>query len=315
MIKYYKILVYTLLLCPVCVFGQKNKISENLKKGPDGIFYKIYIDKENPKIQINDYVDISIVVKMDNDSVLYDTYKQHHSIEIIVQSPKNNGGFYTGIKLLAEGDSAIIKLSADSIYKKDPHRPVGFKGNFINYYIKVNKVIAKAKLTDQEFQDYVTEYIKAKNELHKKAEPGIIKKYIADKKYNGTQTPDSLYYIITKPGNGPKIKANDTVVVDCTIKFLDGEILSSSIKDVDEKAHPKIDPYHKYEPYHVVVGQNRIIKGWDEGLLLLNKGAKAILIIPSKLAYEDKTLGTVVPYTPLEYTIEVINVIHPAEKQ
>ncbi len=40
-----------------------------------------------------------------------------------------------------------------------------------------------------------------------------------------------------------------------------------------------------YKQIHFALGTQGMIKGWNEGLLLLNEGAKATFVIPSALAY------------------------------
>jgi FKBP-type peptidyl-prolyl cis-trans isomerase len=51
------------------------------------------------------------------------------------------------------------------------------------------------------------------------------------------------------------------------------------------------------------------IPGWDEGLLLLNKGARATFIMPSALAYGEQGFASIPPYTPLVFEIEVVDVV------
>jgi FKBP-type peptidyl-prolyl cis-trans isomerase len=50
-----------------------------------------------------------------------------------------------------------------------------------------------------------------------------------------------------------------------------------------------------YEPLPVSVGLGQVIPGWDEGLMLLKKGSKAKLIIPSPLGYGESGAGAMIP--------------------
>jgi hypothetical protein len=54
-----------------------------------------------------------------------------------------------------------------------------------------------------------------------------------------------------------------------------------------------------------------MIPGWDEALQLMNKGTKATLIIPSKLAYGEQGYSVVPPFNPLVFDMELVDVVHP----
>jgi len=52
------------------------------------------------------------------------------------------------------------------------------------------------------------------------------------------------------------------------------------------------------------VGQ--VIKGWDEGLQKLKHGDKAIILIPSRLAYGARGAGgSIPPNAPLVFEVEI----------
>ena len=282
------------------------------KQADGGLLYEIHTDKGGPTIQIGDFISANLVVKNDGDSILMNTYDQGHPAQTVVQKSPFKGDLFTGIALLSEGDSATFKVNADSVFKKQP-KPPGFKGKYLTYVIKIIKVIPKGKLSDQVFQGRIEAYMKTLSDLLKKKEPGIIKKYIADNNLKVTTTADSLDYVITTPGTGPTPAVGDTMVVNYTGKLLTtGKIFDTSIKDEAVKAKMQIDPSRKYAPIRIPVGQKKVIAGWDEGLLLLNKGAKATFIIPSNLAFGERGASTMIgPDMPIAFNVEVVNIIKP----
>lgn len=280
------------------------------KKTDGGLLYEIHSTKNNPTIQTGDYVFLNLVAKTDGDSVLFSTYDSGQEVHLAEQKPQSKSDIFSALQLLAEGDSATIKIPADSVFKKPQQRPPSFKGNFLVYDIKVEKVIAKGKLSDQIFQDRITDYAKKMMAGLKDKEQGKIKAYIAHEKLNMTQTADSLYYQINQPGSGPVPAAGDTVVVNYVGRFLNDKIFDTSIKDTAVKAK-KFDAARPYKPIHIVAGAHMVIPGWDEALLLLNKGSKATVVLPSKLAYGANGMQIIGPYTPIAFTLEVVDIIKP----
>lgn len=277
------------------------------KKGEGGLLYNIHTDKSTPNVQVGDFASLNVVAKNDGDSVLFSTYDAGHPQFMLMQKPAFKGDIYDGLLLLSEGDSATIKLSADSIFKKG-QRPPNFKGKYIIYDIKVEKVIPKGKLTDQVFQDNVTSYINTQKEAVKTGESKKIETYIAGTKLNYNKTASGLRYIITKPGSGPTIAVGDTAVVNYVGKFFNGKIFDTNIKAEAEKSKT-VNPQAPYEPIRFAVGQSAVIPGWDEAMQLLNKGAKASLIVPSNLAYGEQGNQIIAPFTPLTFEVEIVDII------
>lgn len=57
------------------------------------------------------------------------------------------------------------------------------------------------------------------------------------------------------------------------------------------------------------IGQGRVIKGWDEGLIGLCKGAKATLIIPPEMGYGEQGAGGSIPGgATLKFDVEVVDI-------
>ena len=285
------------------------------KQAEGGLLYDIHTDKSGPAIKPGDFISLNLILKTEGDSVLGSTYEIGRPVPQLMQKEQKKGDISTGLLLLSEGDSATIKMNIDSVFKKGAPRPPGIKGKYLIYEVKVEKVIPRGNLTDPVFQGRVSEYFKAQGEAIKKEEPMKIKKFIDDNKLKTTTTASGLQYQITQPGTGANLVTGDTALVNYTGKLLNGKFFDSSLKAEAEKAAAKsktpLDPRRTYEPIKVAVGQGKVIKGWDEGLLLLNKGAKATLVIPSNLAWDQQGAAPVIPpYAPVTFEVEVVNIIH-----
>jgi len=279
------------------------------KKGNGGMLYDIHVDKGAPRIKEGDFISLQLIAKTDGDSVLMSTYEQGRPILTLLQKPQTAGDIFAGVKLLGEGDSATVKTNIDSIMKKGMRRPP-LKGKYIVYEVKVDKVIPKGKMADTAFNSAITAYLKGQADVLKKAEPAKIKKYIDDSKLAGATTASGLYYIITKPGTGDKPAVGDTVAVNYVGKFVNGKLFETNIKEVAQK-EKTFNPMMQYKPIHIPVGVKAVIPGWDEGLMLLNKGAKATFVIPSNLAYGEQGNQIIQPFTPLVFDVELVDIIHP----
>ncbi|MDB9911189.1 FKBP-type peptidyl-prolyl cis-trans isomerase, partial [Flavobacteriaceae bacterium] len=62
------------------------------------------------------------------------------------------------------------------------------------------------------------------------------------------------------------------------------------------------------EPIDFPLGVGQVIKGWDEGIALLSKGAKATFIIPADLGYGSAGAGGVIPPdATLQFEVELVD--------
>lgn len=107
-------------------------------------------------------------------------------------------------------------------------------------------------------------------------------------------TKDGLKYVIIKEGTGPKAKAGQTVTVNYTGFLEDGKKFDSSVE--------------RDEPFSFKLGAHQVIPGWDEGISFLNKGAKAVFIIPPALAYGNRGNGPIPPNSTLIFDVELLNI-------
>jgi FKBP-type peptidyl-prolyl cis-trans isomerase len=159
----------------------------------------------------------------------------------------------------------------------------------------------------QSLNDAIAERNKGLDSL-RNAESVNAAKYIADNKLVLTTTPSGLKYAITQPSTKRKPLKGDTLFVNYTGKTLDGKVFDSSIAEEAKKAGLD-QPGRTYEPLKFVIGTDPIIEGWNEGLLLMPEGSKAILVIPSGLAYKDQGGGDAIPpFSTLVFNVELVKV-------
>ncbi|WP_274943570.1 FKBP-type peptidyl-prolyl cis-trans isomerase [Govanella unica] len=121
-------------------------------------------------------------------------------------------------------------------------------------------------------------------------------KYLDDNKAKAgvTTLPSGLQYEVLTAGTGKHPKPTDTVRVHYKGTLIDGTEFDSS--------------YSRGAPAEFQV--NRLIKGWQEALPLMQEGAKWRLTIPANLAYGDHGAGAIIkPGSTLVFEMELIKVL------
>jgi tetratricopeptide (TPR) repeat protein len=107
-------------------------------------------------------------------------------------------------------------------------------------------------------------------------------------------TASGLKYVLLKKGDGRTLQKGEVAIVHYTGTLLNGKEFDSS-RD-------------RGTPFAFPLGQGRVIKGWDEAFSLLHIGDRAMLIIPSNLAYGERSVGTVIkPNSTLVFDVELLD--------
>ena len=105
-------------------------------------------------------------------------------------------------------------------------------------------------------------------------------------------TPSGLEYKDLVIGTGDQARSGATAVVHYTGWLLNGT---------------KFDSSEGLDPLEFVIGQGRVIKGWEEGVGSMKVGGKRELIIPPALAYGDRGADRVIPPgATLRFEVELI---------
>ncbi len=99
---------------------------------------------------------------------------------------------------------------------------------------------------------------------------------------------------IKSDGTGPKCPPGSTVRVHYTGRLTDGTKFDSSVD--------------RGEPLEFQVGMGQVIRGWDEGIVQLSKGQKAVLTCPPAYAYGAAGIPGVIPKNAtLVFDVELVD--------
>lgn len=108
-------------------------------------------------------------------------------------------------------------------------------------------------------------------------------------------TPSGLQYKVLRAGSGPSPTDSDRVVINFVGMKIGGEEFENSQKS----GHAETVPV------------NRMIKGWREGLKLMNAGAKFRLFVPPDLAFGKVGAGVIAPNATLIFDMELLGIVPP----
>jgi cyclophilin family peptidyl-prolyl cis-trans isomerase len=145
------------------------------------------------------------------------------------------------------------------------------------------------------------------------------KAYLAATKATATITPSGLAYKITEKGSGVKPANGTTFYFHYAGYFEDGTLFDSSYEEIN-KTYGKFDAnraaQNGYQAFPFEAGKkDGMIPGFIEGLDKMTFGDKAVVFIPSNLAYGERGAGGVIPpNTMLVFELEMLEK-QPVPKQ
>lgn len=154
----------------------------------------------------------------------------------------------------------------------------------------------KTAMEPAEIQAVINEYFNRKTEEQSRKAKSAGEDFLAaNAKKEGVVTlPSGLQYQVLREGNGKRPKATDQVRCHYEGTLINGTVFDSS--------------YKRGEP--AVFGLNQVIKGWTEGVQLMQEGAKYRFFIPYDLAYGERGAGQQIPpFAALIFDVELIEVI------
>lgn len=229
-------------------------------------------------------------------------------IQYIKEVWSTSGTMYEALEIMNVGDSVSFEVSAQDLYENTFKTGVPDSLDSASNMTFFAKIVSM--MTTEEFQAFQKEEYEKAQEKRKeemkaaqakmledaaeliKKDGEVIDAYLAENNITAQTTESGLRYVITEEGEGENASAGNQVSVHYHGTLLDGTKFDSS--------------YDRGQPFQFPLGQGRVIMGWDEGIALLNKGAKATLYIPSTLAYGERAMGSIPANSILKFDVELI---------
>jgi FKBP-type peptidyl-prolyl cis-trans isomerase len=290
-------------LVPVALLGvaifslNACKSNGSYKKTKEGLEYRIIKDeKGDKKPVVGDVVAMHITIRYKDDktdTVLLRSREinANQPAEFVLGPAQFKGAWEEGITMLTAGDSASFRVPVDSIKKASGGQMPTFMkdGQKIQYDVVLVSVKSQAEAEKEQ---------QANAGKQGETDDRVIQEYLTKNNITAQKTASGLYYVIEKQGSGPTPQKGQSVSVNYTGKTLDGKTFDSNV-----------DPEFQHtDPFQFNVGQGMVIPGWDEGIMLLNKGSKAKLFVPSTLAYGPQGNGPIAPNSVLMFDVELLDI-------
>lgn len=267
------------------------KDNKTFKKTKDGVEYLIVKDEKGENAKMGDIIEYNMVVKI-GDSIMFDSRKMmdNKPVQMALQENPNATKSMDPtevITMLSAGDSAVIRVELDSTARK-----------MYSFAKPTDKLEFQFLMVSVKSKAQVDADMKAKSAAQVGIDDKLLAEYFTKNGITPQKTASGLYYVISKPGAGANPTAGQLVKVMYTGKLLDGTVFDSNI-----------DPQFQHtEPLEFPLGKGQVIPGWDEGISLLNKGAKATLFVPSPLAYGvDGRQPTIPSNAILIFDVELVD--------
>jgi len=285
------IIVFAVFFCSC----KKESKYPGYTEGEKGIYYKLLSFKDsNKKPSEGDHLEIHLVGRTMNDSILFDSKAMNSSNAVMINFKKDSleKKWAEILSGLNEGDSVSFIVNSEMVYGSVPdisdlHDPI--EGE-----MKLDICIAKM-MNPADYAKWQIVLLKKKEDMDIE-EQRVLTAYLASQSVDENPIGGGIYYMPLVEGNGTPVEADKNIEVSYKGCFLNGHTFDSTKTG---------------QPFQFTFGDEfQLIRGLEEGISLMKAGGKAKFIIPSQLAFGDKgsSTGIVPPYTTVVYEVEVLKV-------
>jgi FKBP-type peptidyl-prolyl cis-trans isomerase FkpA len=255
-----------------------------------GIHYKLKVIGEGQASpRPGDYITIDINYSTLHDSMFFSARRKFQ-----LEKPSYRGSVEECFIMLNTGDEADFIINAAGFFNKT-------LGIDTPAFLNSNEdfKISVAMLDIQTEQSYFREKEAFLSWIENFGEYEKIKlrHFIQEEQLSAEADSSGLYYIPLNETVGKKVEKGDTIEVHYEGKFLYGKFFDSTRK--------------RDETFQFVYGQEwQVVEGLERAIGQMRDGQKALVILPSELAFGEygSSTGIIPPYTSLVFEVEILSV-------
>jgi FKBP-type peptidyl-prolyl cis-trans isomerase FkpA len=224
------------------------------------------------------------------DSVFWDTKHEAFQRFFIKQ---NSFSFARQIFTWSEGDSVQYLIPSSIFFKEFFKLPVPFfseKDSVVKFSVKIMRILNTDELA------HINDSLTAVSLQQQNEEYAQINNYVTLNFKGSLQFSPDAFMQITQTTKGDSVKKGCKLCLLYKGFYLDGRLADFTPDN---------------RPFEFTVGhEGQIIEGLRLALYHLKKGEKAKIILPSRLAFGSRgsSNGSIAPYTPLLYEVEIADV-------
>lgn len=258
-----------------------------------GIYYIENVKGSGALPKAGDRLKVHFIISTLAGPQLYSSYDQGQPMELEVGKEFDNKGITEVLSMMRKGAKATAIIPSELAYGAEGRGEMVAPHTSMKYEVEIVDIIPK-DVYEKQKQQQETE-MKQMEDQNKLREKANILKYLQDNNLKAAPTASGLYYFEQVKGTGATPQPGQKVKVHYTGKLLNGNKFDSSVD--------------RGQPFEFQLGMGQVIRGWDEGIALMQVGGKALLVIPSELAYGSRAMGDRIPaYSPLVFEVELLGV-------
>lgn len=236
-----------------------------LKTTESGLQYAIVKKGDGPVPKKGDNITAHYHGMTADGNVFDSSYERGQPFEVPIGAGRVIKGWDEAFQMLPVGSKAVLILPPDLAY--------GERG------------MPQAGIAPNATLEFHVELLDAKSFEVKHKPP-----YAYDES-KAVVLPSGLKYVIVEEGDGPKPETGETINVHYHGLLADGTKFDSS--------------FERGSPFQTQAGTGRVIRGWNEAFPKLNKGTRAVLIIPPELGYGASGQGAIPPNATLYFHVKL----------